>query len=62
LCGPVAFPVAKLVIGNTLPEERDRISNRQRSYYLGRFATAQEAHAAYAAAARELYGEFARTE
>jgi hypothetical protein len=29
---------------------------------LGYFATAQEAHAAYAAKARELFGEFARTE
>jgi len=30
--------------------------------YLGRFATPQAAHAAYVAAARKLFGKFARTE
>jgi hypothetical protein len=35
--------------------------NRQR-YHLGYFETPQEAHAAYAKAARKLFGKFARTE
>src|SRR5262249_25521988 len=38
------------------------ICKKGRKYYLGRFSTAQEAHAAYAEAARKLFGEFARTE
>jgi HNH endonuclease/AP2 domain len=39
-----------------------RIRKDGRKYYLGRFPTPQGAHAAYMAAARELYGEFARAE
>jgi len=39
-----------------------RIMKESRNYFLGRFATAEEAHEAYGAAARLLYGEFARTE
>jgi hypothetical protein len=39
-----------------------RISKDGQSHFLGRFATPQEAHAAYAAAAEDLFGEFARVE
>jgi hypothetical protein len=39
-----------------------RITKESRDYFLGRFATTDKAHEAYAAAARLLYGEFARTE
>jgi HNH endonuclease len=39
-----------------------RIGKDGRTYYLGRYATAEEAHAAYVAKARELFGEFARAE
>jgi HNH endonuclease/AP2 domain len=39
-----------------------RIWKDRRCHFLGRHATAQEAHAAYAVKARELHGEFARTE
>ena len=39
-----------------------RLGKNGRSFYLGRFATAQAAHEAYVAAARELFGEFARAE
>ena len=39
-----------------------KITKDGRTYFLGRFPTAEEAHAAYAAKARELFGEFARTE
>jgi HNH endonuclease/AP2 domain len=38
------------------------ISNKGRSIYLGTFATPKAAHAAYAAVARKLFGEFARPE
>ena len=41
---------------------RAKIRKGGRCLYLGRFATPQEAHAAYAAAARKLFGEFARVE
>lgn len=37
-----------------------QISVASRSKFLGRFPTPEEAHAAYVAAAREHYGEFAR--
>jgi hypothetical protein len=36
-----------------------RVDGKQ--HFLGRFATAEEAHAAYAAAAATLHGDFART-
>jgi hypothetical protein len=38
------------------------ICNKGRWTYLGTFTTPEAAHAAYAAAARELFGEFARPE
>jgi HNH endonuclease/AP2 domain len=38
------------------------ISRGGRRYNLGSFATAEAAHEAYVAKARELFGEFARTE
>ena len=38
------------------------IGFRSSRFHLGRFQTPEAAHAAYAAAARKLYGEFARTE
>jgi hypothetical protein len=41
---------------------RAGIGNNGRIIHLGTFATPQAAHAAYVAAARKLYGEFARTE
>jgi len=37
-----------------------QITKEGRRYFIGRFATAEEAHAAYVAKARELFGEFAR--
>ena len=37
-----------------------RIRRDGKSIHLGMFATAEEAHAAYASAAKELFGEFAR--
>jgi hypothetical protein len=40
---------------------RAEITQRGRRYFIGRYATAEQAHAAYAAKARELFGEFART-
>lgn len=39
-----------------------RICKDGRTHYLGRFATPQAAHAAYVAAAKRLFGEFARAE
>lgn len=36
------------------------IQHHGRKLYLGYFPTAEEAHAAYAAAAKNIYGEFAR--
>ena len=39
-----------------------RIKKNGRRYHLGSFASPQEAHAAYVAAARKLFGEFARAE
>jgi len=41
---------------------RAAIDKKRRNHHLGYFATPQEAHAAYAAAAPRLHGEFARTE
>jgi hypothetical protein len=38
-----------------------QITKDGRYYCVGRYATAEEAHAAYVAKARELFGEFART-
>jgi hypothetical protein len=38
-----------------------QITKEGRRYYLGSYATAEKAHAAYVAKARELFGEFART-
>jgi hypothetical protein len=38
------------------------IHKQGRRYHLGIFSTPQEAHAAYAGAARKLFGEFARPE
>jgi hypothetical protein len=37
-----------------------RIKKDGKGIYLGRFDTAEEAHAAYLAAAKDLFGEFAR--
>lgn len=39
-----------------------RIWKDRRCHFLGRYATAQQAHAAYVAKAHELFGDFARTE
>jgi len=44
------------------PRWRATIHRKGRRHYLGNFPTPQAAHAAYAKAARELFGEFARTE
>lgn len=60
----------KLIVSNTsglkgaFLDKRDgrwysRISVNGELTHLGRFETAEEAHAAYAAAARQAYGEFA---
>lgn len=39
---------------------RATISHRNKAVHLGNFATPEEAHAAYCAKAKELFGEFAR--
>jgi hypothetical protein len=39
-----------------------QITKQGRRYFIGRYATAEEAHAAYVAKARVLFGEFARAE
>jgi hypothetical protein len=39
-----------------------QITKQGKRYFVGRFATPGEAHAAYVAKARELFGEFARAE
>jgi hypothetical protein len=39
-----------------------QIKKNGRQYWLGRFETAEQAHAAYVAKAHELFGEFARAE
>jgi HNH endonuclease len=39
-----------------------RITVNRKSIFLGRFATAAEAHSAYCSAAERLFGEFARAE
>jgi hypothetical protein len=41
---------------------RASVYKNRRRHHLGIFATPEAAHAAYAAAARKLFGEFARTE
>ena len=41
---------------------RAYVTRNNRKIYLGRYATPQAAHAAYVAAARKLFGEFARSE
>lgn len=41
---------------------RAQIFKNKRQVHLGLFATAEEAHSAYIAAARDHYGEFARAE
>lgn len=38
-----------------------RLMNMGKNHYLGTFDNPEEAHAAYAAKAQELHGEFART-
>jgi len=39
-----------------------QITKEGKRYFIGRYATPEEAHAAYVAKARELFGEFARVE
>ena len=52
----------KGVVRNQIGRWVASIYKNGRRYHLGCFATPQDAHAAYVAAARRLFGEFARAE
>jgi hypothetical protein len=52
----------KGVTGDESGRWRAGIHKDGRRYHLGVFATAEDAHAAYVAAARALFGEFARAQ
>jgi hypothetical protein len=52
----------KGVVRNDIGRWRAAIYKNGRKHHLGSFATPQAAHAAYVAAARRLFGEFARAE
>lgn len=51
----------RLAAGWSRPWTSEILKNGK-NFHLGYFATAEEAHAAYVKAARELHGDFARTE